>query len=612
MFYQTKLRNVNGASATDVNGKHLKFVGFNPAQAGDTVWTDGKVIFGHIPCRSTPVLDTLNGIPVLGNKLRGYFKKNGKFKNYQTAEDDWIINGSSIFKHGSKNIDGQKVIDADIFADAQGKSSYIVTDGFYRKNHCVKYNHHMFRKIHSTAADVIDSSIAYSVCMQVLPLVGEEITLGVDSPDLNQSIKIFKGDSLIREISLQPYADFITEKCWTAEPKIMANSQNNNVNYHQQPPPPSDSFIASTYARPISFRISQNGDWDAIIFASSYGYCFPYVVSNGSVLEATFNSNVGASTSFSESLISCTNNIERSIFNYNSHPFLQIEKYPKFTGDKKVDGEYTDAYITYIEDKIAYYIPLVRFQFSDWHTVHFGASAFLRVTNGEIISVMNLQIRGGTRIVIFEDWDEQQKVWFKADYRFNIPTESLENDWDFPIEDGFYFKGRGNNIQAICDAENNVIADFAEIGLYEIGTYFKTSSTEEYIDHTDSTAEDYMRKLNLSSLGLIWMHDVVDISYYTNEGDFFRSTIQTYFNKRYPNLQNATDYYLLDNCFDAYSNDGFFRFNPCIAPLTNGNYLIGIHEGELFLKQDNQWIKKADNLKNFRLRHLKNISKAKK
>ena len=86
MFYQTRLKSVSAGGAIDAAGKRLTFVGNNPAQVGDTVWTDGKIIFGHVTLRSTPlIIVERGGVPVAfadreGNYLFGYFTPNGDFK----------------------------------------------------------------------------------------------------------------------------------------------------------------------------------------------------------------------------------------------------------------------------------------------------------------------------------------------------------------------------------------------------------------------------------------------------------------------------------------------------------------------------------------------------
>ena len=78
MYYQTKIKSLIAGGAIDTSGKRLQFIGNNPAQVGDMVWTDGRVIFGHTPIRGTPLMFTDEPkIPVLGALYNqaGYIKK---------------------------------------------------------------------------------------------------------------------------------------------------------------------------------------------------------------------------------------------------------------------------------------------------------------------------------------------------------------------------------------------------------------------------------------------------------------------------------------------------------------------------------------------------------
>lgn len=121
MFYATQIKSVGNGFAVDVQGKCLQFIGYLPVKSGDTVYTDGNVIFGNAPPKGAPVVfDEPSGIPVLadydsqGDKLRGYFKLNGKYKNYRIAGDDWIINDKKIFSHDNGE---HNIIDAEIASD---------------------------------------------------------------------------------------------------------------------------------------------------------------------------------------------------------------------------------------------------------------------------------------------------------------------------------------------------------------------------------------------------------------------------------------------------------------------------------------------------------------
>lgn len=126
-MYQTVLKSVNGYTAIGANGEKLQFVGNWHGSAGDTVWTDGNIIFGHSPLRasSTMMMLTSNsGIPVLCNNRRGYFSTGGTWADYDVAQYDWIVNNQNIFYGNSAEYNGATVFDAEISND---NNIYIVT-----------------------------------------------------------------------------------------------------------------------------------------------------------------------------------------------------------------------------------------------------------------------------------------------------------------------------------------------------------------------------------------------------------------------------------------------------------------------------------------------------
>ena len=126
-MYQTVLRSVNGYTAIGANGEKLQFVGNWYGSAGDTVWTDGNIIFGHSPLRASSTLMILpanSGIPVLCDNLRGYFSPAGAWNSYDVAQKDWIINNENDFQGGSAEYNGATVLDAEISKD---NNTYILT-----------------------------------------------------------------------------------------------------------------------------------------------------------------------------------------------------------------------------------------------------------------------------------------------------------------------------------------------------------------------------------------------------------------------------------------------------------------------------------------------------
>lgn len=130
MFYKTQIKSVTDGAAFDVTGRRLSFVGYLPVKAGDTVFTDGRVIFGNAPPKGSPAVfdDVPSAIPVLAvgtdnNELRGYFDLRGKFKKYKIKGVDWIVNAKKIYKHDTDT----NIIDAEIVHNEQGNEIGVYT-----------------------------------------------------------------------------------------------------------------------------------------------------------------------------------------------------------------------------------------------------------------------------------------------------------------------------------------------------------------------------------------------------------------------------------------------------------------------------------------------------
>lgn len=129
MFYRTQIKSMSAGCITDEKGKTLFLTGNLPCQIGDYVWTDGNFVFGHMPIRGTPLIfGEGSGIPVLGgsDSLRGYFNKKGNFKRYNVADDNWLVNSDSVFKHGSTDL-----FDAEISKNSSLFSISATNDGVY-------------------------------------------------------------------------------------------------------------------------------------------------------------------------------------------------------------------------------------------------------------------------------------------------------------------------------------------------------------------------------------------------------------------------------------------------------------------------------------------------
>ena len=121
MFYQTQIKSIGYGGAYDVSGKWLSFIGYLPVKVGDTVFTDGNIIFGNATPRGSAINFFLKheemGVPVLAANLRGYFTQNGMYKPYAITGENWIVNAKIIYSHDT---DDSELIDAEIAIDDDG------------------------------------------------------------------------------------------------------------------------------------------------------------------------------------------------------------------------------------------------------------------------------------------------------------------------------------------------------------------------------------------------------------------------------------------------------------------------------------------------------------
>ncbi len=376
MFYQTTVKSVTAGGVVDVQGKSLSLIGNKFVRAGDLIWTDGNVVFGHTPVRGGGIMfNEPSGIPVLSaDDLRGYINNRGMFKKFNVAQDDWLANSKNFFAHGNETFNGENVIDAEV---SESGDVFIVTDGFYRKCQTVNYHNHLYylvmrRAVEKNSAGEIIFSSDHQFVYDVAPIAGQQITLGANAADIDKPVIIYKNDEIFIEIPLGEFAQKAIDECWRCNDELLAQSadistpttlpqqQGAPANFIQQPPPPSDSFIALAYSRVETFHVDQSGNWDAIISAAAYGHCFLYILLNGSLFHILFADET--LRNFSRSLDIGLEFLETAVFDEARYPFLRFEKFPPFTGTKKdADGNYTDAYKQYTVDKLEYYIPLVRF-----------------------------------------------------------------------------------------------------------------------------------------------------------------------------------------------------------------------------------------------------------
>ena len=217
-MYQTVLRSVNGYTAIGANGEKLQFVGNWYGSAGDTVWTDGNIIFGHSPLRASSTMMTLSsnsGIPVLCENLCGYFSSTGTWSAYDVAQYDWIVNNENYFFSSSDST----VKDAIVSAKGD---LYLVSGGEYVDYQQISKNDRFYWLLPNPNAEATvylghvqsgwtdyDFFVKKAICTFSNT---ENYSFGSIGENKQDTIKIYKNDAKIAEIDLTPFAENLKEK----------------------------------------------------------------------------------------------------------------------------------------------------------------------------------------------------------------------------------------------------------------------------------------------------------------------------------------------------------------------------------------------------------------
>ena len=636
MFYQTQLTAIGGSEAVDVHGKKLHFVGNLPARVGDSVWTDGKFIFGHVPIRGETIIPVNQSkIPVLADDFCGYIEQGGSLTSYPIVNGDWIVNDEEYISSGDNTFNGHAIIDAVI---CDNDSVLFATDGFFRENQRKTYKNRIgvsrilcangtyalrewasreppFRPYASNTPWFVE----YRTELQD----GSELSFGVDKlnnsdpsvDDSDQHLRFFKDATPVADFSLKPFADTAAELAWTMEPKIMAKSSTDTTDVFLVQYSPPDSFIASKYARIVAMHIDKNGDWDAVISASAYGYCFPYIVFNVSLFLHTFPND--EDKVYSDELADAVYYVGNTIQN-NYFP-LNVERHPRFMYDSEwSDALFMSEFKKDVLDAAAYYIPRVRFKEKSWYPNIFNSFIVSRVHNGEVVDVIFSKVGGGNLLPLTgAEWNERRRSG-RVEYRnFVVDSQITKKQWTFPLDDHFSFRADGLDIKSIfeTDDKNGEHTIFDVDRQMRHALHGKLSFSECIFNFPSDigVSDNYVdpKAVILSEQEAAKPDDVIGYFPFYVHLDYIVNCLGTEVN-------------IFDNPFAQDENvylDAWYRntqpFNESVglqymfAKLNADSYLLGIRNGNLLkINSNGDFNVVLTNLKNFRLCKMKNIRHA--
>lgn len=595
MFYATQIQSVHTGGAVDVQGRNLIFIGYMPVKAGDTVYTDGRVIFGNAPPKGSPdIFDDPHGIPVLGERdstsleeLRGYFTPRGKYKRYEVAHDDWITNSDKIFNHGNEFVGTNKVIDANV---ADNGDKLIVTGGLYRDSHTFQ----------STYVEIPlkDSRTWWDGAIPYYRVNVLRQTFGSDDYAVEKTpAQLFIENKSAETLDLEPYAKDVEARALSCAADIMAQSFEEQVGgrpymtleelsdidfeyYNTNFPEdadwiwlvsgasnevaqsrPENPFIAYSSAHLMTCDVSDKG-FKGIVFASAYGYCFPHIQPRFSI---AWYSDSGRYS-------------YRAIFNARGKPFV--------------------SYFLY-----------------EWKCVPFGVSCFYEICDDGTITPIACRNFGGINsdVAVVNDEDgylidrvggaptgllanieKKRHIELLAHMpNFDLPENKL-----FPVGDGFYRMDKFGRL-SFFDKEKNLVAD--NIPVHD-DFYHIEIAHGGYVRDTVFNDKPYLNCKVYTSDGKI------DNAYMVSNGVAAINDGTTIIQAEQGTLP------LMDGYYIKYPTGIFepLQFTPLFFQFKDKSCLYGVKGGKLYHKTDEGTELVGDGLKNFRLRELKNIRKAKK
>ena len=670
MFYSTTIKSIGYGGVLDIYGNWLTFIGYLPVQVGDTVFTDGNVIFGNVPPKSsvTNIALEASGVPVLAANLRGYFNRHGVFKSYSIAGELWIVNSNEFFTH-DLSYDDNEIIDAFI---SQSGQCLLASGGIYKKSTQLDIHYPLFISYHSYDTSVKDFGSDYyfeSREYEPCPLILGSTKFG----NFNIPMRTFNDGLLTQSFDLKTYGDMIESYALQCADDILAQSYKNsssdgstsfefiferqmnfdvswkesladffsdsellkgNVKDARHHYMPEDSytrpntFIAHTCAHVLTCNITESG-FSAIVFAVSYGYCFPY-------LKPRF-----------------------------------MKSYPPPQYD---DASMWNRTLTRVDGSNFAYV-------QEWKCVPFGSSAIFHVSNGELQKIVSFRNFGGLDSALIVPREtckiapDSNAEYFDASYDslafdeatttddLQFLTRNNESHSDvslLPVGDGFFSLNKFGSL-SFFDSNLNLVAtdilipDFLHIEAQSAFFEDKLEKAESrrysqcYVYNTELIWEadwsdnvflpfndkpDYIRCKHFSYSGssehtcsLFTSIDTKNVTF-----DFYDMPTDRFLKK---NVARDDGYNLtLDSAWHSTSSyynwftpfDGFYRrdgnaienlyFTPLFYDFKNGSFLYGVKGGDLYFQSrsntgDISVTQVASNCKNFRLCELKHIENAK-
>lgn len=260
-MYRTTVKSVGAGCVVDTDGRVLRMIGNYPVKAGDVVYTDGEIMYGHVPIRQQAKLHiSQKGIPVYCwgdpdgyGAIMGYFELNGMYHSYayralNTPVPSQMLNDERQFfydavYHNTTGENGRYPVDIEVDADGAG---YYAAVGKTSSADSVKA-YHIVNAMYTKEGALVSGTVVLDDYLEIYHISKDD---GVYS------------QTLIERIDLHDYLpsiDYLVEKFNEYQSADSAPTEN---------PIRLDSLVTQL----VDFRfVDRDGNWEMVLAGFATG-----------------------------------------------------------------------------------------------------------------------------------------------------------------------------------------------------------------------------------------------------------------------------------------------------------------------------------------------------
>lgn len=309
---QVVVRSVGVGGVVDDNGRSLRVIGNMPIKPGDTVWTDGRIVYGHRPVRPNvkPIVSEEIMYPYAGESGCGAFKESGEevaavdnIEPLKSQGSNWMYvdDKGTLYTYmmGATTPSEQRIDDNDssFYLDMK-----VTDDAVYTAE--IDINQYPYQ------GEAVENWNQHDVCFEVTNLFMHETgNYSPERPDFgfhwpsggdqqvrnNTRIRVRKNGveqesinldrySIVLDTFAQIYAEHdsldteIKKRYHWSGYDAYDYSFDENVDIH----------VAAWTVQPLNFRFTDdNGNWEMTICTTGQGACAPHTI------DREYNSEIG-------------------------------------------------------------------------------------------------------------------------------------------------------------------------------------------------------------------------------------------------------------------------------------------------------------------------------